>query len=228
MLAERIYKHMEQQDIFLIEQKGCRRGSYGTKDQLLINKTILENAHTKHRNLSTAWIDYKKAFDSFPHEWIIRSLELFGISPVLIHFLNLCMSLWETNLHLSHSNGTLTSSGMQIKCGIFEGDSLSPLLFCLALIPLSQLLNKTGYGYRIEKREINHLFYMDDLKIFAKDDTELEKLLDTVKTFSDEIGMEFGLDKCAKATFKHGKMVKSTNVVLNDNTVIKELDQENT
>ena len=69
---------------------------------------------------------------------------------------------------------------------------------------------------------------MDDLKIYAKDDAELEKLLDTVKTFSDEIGMEFGLDKCVKATFKRGKMVNSTNVVLNDNTVIKEFDQENT
>ena len=69
---------------------------------------------------------------------------------------------------------------------------------------------------------------MDDLKIYAKGDAELEKLLDTVKTFSDEIGIEFGLDKCAEATFKRGKMVKSTNVVLNDNKAIKELDQENT
>ena len=58
--------------------------------------------------------------------------------------------------------------------------------------------------------------------------TELEELLHTAKTFSDEIGTDFGQDKCAKATFKHGKMVKSTNIVLNDNTVIKELEQENT
>ena len=71
ILAERTCKHMEKQDIFPIEQKGCRRGSYGTKDQLLINKMILENAHTKHRNLSTAWIDYKKAFGSVPHKWTI-------------------------------------------------------------------------------------------------------------------------------------------------------------
>ena len=104
---------------------------------------------------------------------------------MLIHFLQSCMSLWETNLHLSHSNGTLTSSDMQINCGIFQGDSLAPLLFCLALIPLSQLLNDTGYGYRIENRKINHLFYTDDLTIYAKDDAELEKLLDTVKTCSD-------------------------------------------
>ena len=72
---------------------------------------------------------------------------------MLIHFLKSCMSLWETNLYFSHSNGTLTPNGMQIKCGIFQGDSLSPLLFCLALIHLSQLPNDTGYGYRIEKRE---------------------------------------------------------------------------
>ena len=69
---------------------------------------------------------------------------------------------------------------------------------------------------------------MDDLKIYVKDDIELEKLLDTVKTFSDETGMECGLDRCAKATFNHGKMVKPTNIVLNDNTVIKELDQDDT
>ena len=100
---------------------------------------------------------------------------------MLIHFLKSCMSVWETDLHLSHSNGFLTSNGMQIKCGIFQGDSLSPLLFCLAHIPLSQLLNDTGYGYRIENRKINHLFYMDDLKIYAKDDTELQKLLHTVE-----------------------------------------------
>ena len=62
---------MEQQDILTIEQKGCTSGAYGTKDQLLVNKMMLENAQTKHRNLSTAWIDYKKAFNTVPHAWII-------------------------------------------------------------------------------------------------------------------------------------------------------------
>lgn len=38
---------------------------------------------------------------------------------------------------------------------------------------------------------------MDDLKLFAKNDNELKSLLNTVKYFSDNIGMDFGLDKCA-------------------------------
>ena len=39
---------------------------------------------------------------------------------------------------------------------------------------------------------------MDDLKLYAKDDSELEGLLRIVNGFSNDIGMEFGLSKCAK------------------------------
>lgn len=49
------------------EQKGCVKNKLGTKDQLLINKTILEDCKKRQRNLSMAWIEYKTAFDSVPH-----------------------------------------------------------------------------------------------------------------------------------------------------------------
>ena len=61
---------------------------------------------------------------------------------------------------------------------------------------------------------------MDDLKLFSKDDHELEGLLKTVKKFSDVIGMKFGLEKCAKATFLRGRLE------LDNSTKIKELEQE--
>ena len=69
---------------------------------------------------------------------------------------------------------------------------------------------------------------MDDLKLYAQNDGELEGLLKSVKSFSDDIGMTFGLDKCAKATFNRGKLISTENVVLDDVTVIKELEQEGT
>ena len=43
VLTDRTYSHLEQNYLFPLEQKGCRRGSYGCKDKLLINKMILEN-----------------------------------------------------------------------------------------------------------------------------------------------------------------------------------------
>ena len=40
--------------------------------------------------------------------------------------------------------------------------------------------------------------------------------------------MEFGLDKCAKATFKRGKKVQGEGIQLNDNQVIQDLEQSET
>ena len=141
VLTDRTYSHLEQNDLFPLEQKGCRRGSYGCKDQLMINKMILENCKKRKQNLSCAWIDYKKAFDSVPHEWILRSLELFKVSPKVVGFLKHNMKNWKTQLILTHESGTLMSDNINIKRGIFQGDSLSPLLFCISLIPLSLELN---------------------------------------------------------------------------------------
>ena len=44
--------------------------------------------------------------------------------------------------------------------------------------------------------------------MYAKNDNQQTGLLSIVKKFSDDIKMEFGLDKCAKASFKGGKLVK--------------------
>ena len=75
---------------------------------------------------------------------------------------------------------------------------------------------------------MNHLLYMDDLKLYGKNDYELEGLLRTVKTFSDNIGMTYGLDKCAKATSIRGKSKSTSSIVLDIDTKIKELNQEET
>jgi hypothetical protein len=61
---------------------------------------------------------------------------------------------------------------------------------------------------------------MDDLKLFTRDETKLQQKMNNVKTFSNDIQMEFGLDKCATAVFKHGKLTKSQNLSLHNLTAI--------
>ena len=63
-------------NLFPVEQKGCRRYSRGTKDQLLIDKMVLNVCKNKHTNLGMTWIDYKKAYDMIPHSWILENLGL--------------------------------------------------------------------------------------------------------------------------------------------------------
>ena len=59
-------------------------------------------------------------------------------------------------------------------------------------MPLSIELNNAGCGYQIVGKSINHLFYMDDIKLFARNDGECTGLLDTVKKVSGDIGMQTG------------------------------------
>ena len=228
IITRRIYDFLDENKLLPAEQKGCRKGSYGCKDQLLINKAILEEVKSRKKHLSTAWIDYKKAFDSVPHSWILETLKIHRICPRLMKFIESNMKNWETTLNLHHVQGTLSSRPIRIKSGIFQGDSLSPLLFCLALAPLSNILNASEYGYTAQQGKLNHLFYVDDLKTFAKNESQQEGLLNIVKSFSDDIKMEFGLEKCAKATFKRGKLVSTTDIVIDTNTKIKDLDQDGT
>lgn len=91
---------------------------------------------------------------------------------------------------------------MNINRGIFQGDSFSPLLFVIALIPVTHVLRETGMGYKLEKNGpmINHMLFMDDLKVFAKNDNEVDSLVQTIRQCSTDIGMEFGISKCAVVT----------------------------
>ena len=41
IIAEDLYSHIEDQQLFPDEQKGCKKRSRGTKDQLIIDKTVL-------------------------------------------------------------------------------------------------------------------------------------------------------------------------------------------
>ena len=67
VIAEEMYNYLAREKMLLEEQKGCRRGSRGTKYQLLIDTTVLKDCGKRQTNLSMAWIDYRKAYDLVQH-----------------------------------------------------------------------------------------------------------------------------------------------------------------
>ena len=223
-LAGKIYDHLKANFLLPVEQKGCRKGSRGTKDQLLIDKAVLRDAKKRHRFLSMAWIDYKKAYDMVPHPWILKMLQLTGVAGNISSFLSNSMKHWGTTLSC---NGK-TLGDVNIKRGIFQGDSLSPLLFVISMLPLSFLLNrelpKVGFQVGNAGEVINHLFFMDDLKLYAKNERELKQLLDIVYSFSSDIGMKFGIDKCASLRIEAGIKKESNGIELPNGEVISEVD----
>ena len=65
--------------------------------------------------------------------------------------------------------------------GIFQGDSLSPLLFVLCMSPLTLILRKSTAGYNLAKEfQLNHFLFMDDLKLYGKCEGQIDSLVQTV------------------------------------------------
>ena len=222
VIAEEMYNYLEREKSLPEEQKGCKRGSRGTKDQLLIDKTVLKDCKKRHTNLSMAWIDYRKAYDLVPHNLVNECMEIFGIAENLRTFLQKSMQQWRLSL---------TANGEDLReVNVKRGDipGRQSITIVLNVVPLSLILKKVNACYKWEKSEckLNYVLFMDDLKLYAKSEGQTNTLVRTVHVFSTDIGMEFGIKKCAILTMKRGEIVKSEGIKLLDGEVMKQVGQE--
>ena len=74
-------------------------------------------------------------FDSLPHSWIAKCLEIVGVSGNIRQFLRVAMASWKT------VNGQVLDY-VHIRRGIFQGNSLSPLLYVIVMIPMTTILRQ--------------------------------------------------------------------------------------
>ena len=128
---------------------------------------------------------------------------MYKISHEVINFIEQTMKTWRVEL----TAGERSIAEIKIQRSIFQGDALSPLLFIIAMMPLNHILRKCTVGYKLSRSQekINHLMYMDDIKLLAKNEKELETLIHAVRIYGQDIGMEFGIEKCAMLVMKSGK-----------------------
>ena len=155
---------------------------------------IVKDCKKRLTSLAVAWIEYRKPYDMVPHSWIEKCMNMFGVAVNVRSFISKSMKRWNTELNAGQSR----LESVKIKRGIFQGDSLSPFLFVMTIIPLTLMLRKTNIFYEVRKKgeRINHLLFMNDLKLFAKNVDQIDSLVNTVGIFSEDIKMEFGLSKC--------------------------------
>jgi len=121
-LTTLMLNHCDGHQILHLAQKGCSRDQQGCVDHL---HDVWHQVRGKNWFLSVAWIDYRKAFDSVPHNWLLECLQLFQFPSVLQTCLQLLLPLWRTARFIqSPSCEPKYLSDVLIRCGIFQGDTL--------------------------------------------------------------------------------------------------------
>ena len=161
------------------------------EELLYMDQHIVNESKTRRKNLAKAWIDYKTAYNIVPQSWILHSLKMYKIPDQGVQFIQKTMQTWRVELTV----GGKSLAEVKIQRGIFQRGALSPLLFVITTMPLNHILRKCTDGFKLSKSQekINHLMYMDDINLFAKNEKELETLIKTVRIYSQDIGMKFGI-----------------------------------
>ncbi|KAI3369444.1 hypothetical protein L3Q82_007484 [Scortum barcoo] len=81
------------------------------------------------------------------------------------------------------SNSLLDSAVKLLSAGLESPNCLNPL---------RQIITKTGYGYQLRNGAIiSHLLYMNDIKLYAKSERDIDSLIPTTRIYSNDIGMTF-------------------------------------
>lgn len=125
--------HLIEYDLMESEQKDAKAGCSGTKHNLLLDKMVTQDCHRGERNLSTAWVDVKKAFNSVDHNWLNEIMEVHRFPSWLGRVIrNICAS-WNTTIAILTKQGNGTSSIIKFNKGLLRRDALCPRLFTLCL-----------------------------------------------------------------------------------------------
>ena len=212
LIAKYMREHTMVNEIWDEGQLGAVEGVLGTVDQLIIDRCIMEEVKQYHRNLAVAFYDYKKAYDKVHHDWMLRVYEWIGIPRTVIKLIEELMRKWRTRLEIWNDGQKILSEWIRILCGFLQGDSYSPVGFCISEIPVCILLQHShGYrmgetGNRTAKR--THSLFIDDLKVYQESHNSLKNVNEVIVQASHDTGACYGVSKCAEIIFEHGKMVK--------------------
>ena len=210
LTAKYMRDHALVNKIWYEKQLGAVEGVLGTVDQLIIDRCIMEEVKQYRRNLAVAFYDYKKAYDKAHHDWMLRVYEWIGIPKEVIKLICQLMSKWKTRLEIWNEGEKVTiSRWIEIQCGFLQGDSYSPVGFCITDIPVCKLLQQSK-GYRMGEpgnRDVSrtHNLFEDDLRQYQENQKALKDVNEIIVQASYDTGASYGVSKCAEIVFECGR-----------------------
>ena len=181
----------------LIESLPKEQAAYqpgrNTIEQIQSLQQIIEKANEFQRNIVICFIDFTKAFDSVDQQKLWEALKQHtSINPAYINLISLLYKNSKTKIRTDVGITRL----LELLKGVKQGDLLSALLFCVALmIILQNTLLDTNNGIIIGGEPHNNMGYADDIAIVAESLEEMNEILNRLQHFAEIFGLKINVAK---------------------------------
>jgi len=117
------------------------------------------------------FIDFSKAFDTVSRDLLWKKLQMCGVNIELIKAIQ---SLYRGHCAKIFINGEFSQSN-EIKRGVKQGCTLSPILFSTFINEFPKLINNMGLGVKLSSDVIlSILLFADDIVLMCESEKELQ------------------------------------------------------
>ena len=207
IIKDKMTTIIEEEELISEEQNGFRKNRRGT-EILYILKELIEEAGKENKQLYCMFLDIEKAYDTVNRQIMWELVERLGFDE---HIRKILKSMYRNTIAKYHLNEVVIDE-VRSEIGLRQGCTLSPLLFMIVMEELTQRIKNTGVEIKIGEEILNILLFADDVVLLLTESREdMQKLLEEVGKFSEDMDMNFGIDKCKVMTINGREEGNETN-----------------
>ena len=205
LINNRLTKWVEENNILADEQNGFR-ADRSTIDHVSTLTNIIETRKLKRKQTFTAFIDFKKAYDSINRPLLWSKLQEAGMSGKI---LNPIKAIYNNVQYCIRLNGLYTN-WFKVNHGLKQGCLLSPLLFNIYINSLAETIKHLGLGVDVDGEKIGIFLYADDLVLISENEADLQAMLDILNNWCKNNKINLNAEKSKVVHFRNPSVQRSS------------------
>ena len=184
LIRDNVVNNLEKQGLIHKDQHGFSHGK-SCCTQLLEIMEMWTRWFEKGLPWDAVYTDFSKAFDSVPHERLLKKVEAYGIRGNLLNWIRSFLSNRKQRVAL----GGKLSNWQNVTSGIPQGSVLGPILFIIFINDMPDVVGSYMKLFADDAKIYQAIESFDDISLIQND---IENLL----KWSKDWQLPLNLDKC--------------------------------
>ena len=197
--------YMETLNLRAPEQAGFRR-AFSTIDHIFTLRCLIDQTKARKKKLYCCFVDFRKAFDTVPREWLFDRLKSLRIPDDMVWAI---YALYEQVSGCVRCPGGL-SNRFTSTIGVKQGCPLSPTLFGIYIDEITDFIAREGgTGVVLGDTQVRILLYADDIVLLSESEHDLQRHLNALDDFCVQRGLVVNLGKTKVLIFHTSAQVRA-------------------